>query len=56
MCTPSETKLFIETVNSIPTMEMPHFTRRTIDFDETDFMDQFPVKDRSKSRKRYHAS
>lgn len=56
MCTPSESKLFIKAVNSIPTREIPHSTNRTLVFDETDFMDQFPVKDRSKSRKRHHAS
>lgn len=56
MCTPKESKLFINTINDISTREMPHFTNKTLVFDETDFMDQFPVKDRSKSRARYHAS
>ena len=54
MCTKEETKLFIETVNSIPTREMPHLDIEF--FDEADFIDQFPTKDRSKSRARYHAS
>ena len=56
MCTPRESRMFIEAVESIPTREMPHFTHFTLDFDETDFSDEFPVKDRSKSRKRHHAS
>lgn len=56
MCTPKESKLFIETINNIPTREMPHFTRLTLDFDETDFSDEFPVKDRTKSRARHHTS
>jgi len=54
MCTKEETKLFIETVNSIPTREMPHLDIEF--FDEADFIDQFPVKDRSTSRNRHHAS
>lgn len=56
MCTPKESKLFINTINDISTREMPHFTRFTLDFDETDFSDEFPVKDRYVSRKRHHAS